>query len=277
MKRKIIISLSAAAFLAVTAFKIVDPTIWTYNVLSCDDPYDYCLVVQKDNDGPLYPIMNARDTSYFRIYPDTVKIDRLNSTYNDGTPSTIVWCTSNGSLRRSPTSSISIAYSQVTSTPTIPTNTNQLTNGSGFITSGYYSAGDNITISSGVISSTGMSISLDTIGITRPINSTAFRPSATKSCHVSYTVRIACSLTLTSGTYGAVILEQSANGSTGWTELTRCENGNTGTLTIGLNTVQTGCYNITGDPKQGYYLRMRQSTTNGTPTYIYVTGQETIY
>lgn len=106
-------------------------------------------------------------------------------------------------------------------------------------------------------------------------STTGFQPSTTNSTHVSYTIRIACSLSLTGGTYGAVIMEKSANGSTGWTEVTRCENGNTGTLTVGLNTVQTGCYNIGGIIPAGYFVRLRQATTSGTPTYTYVTGEET--
>lgn len=113
-----------------------------------------------------------------------------------------------------------------------------------------------------------------TNGVSRPINSTAFQPHASLSSTVRYTITIASTLSLSGGQDGSVFLETSANGSTGWTEIGRVRNGNTGTLTIGLNTVQTQTYVLSGEIQPGYYVRLRTVNNTGTPTFTYVTGQE---
>lgn len=111
----------------------------------------------------------------------------------------------------------------------------------------------------------------------RPINSTAFQPSSASIVYASYTVSVTSGLTLTTGSYGYIVLEMSANGSTGWVEQTRVSNGNTGTLTIGVNTnnvqgVSLGCWVPTG-----YYLRMRSVTVSGTPVFAFIESQETTF
>ncbi len=126
------------------------------------------LYVQKDSSA-------NPDSDYFKFYTNIISASRLNSTHNDGRPNSIVWATnSNGELRRSPIDSIYINhyYTKVESDnrfvrplgttsqyvrgdgslatfPTIPTNTNQLTNGSGFIST---SSTDVLTNKSGNIS-----------------------------------------------------------------------------------------------------------------------------
>lgn len=113
-----------------------------------------------------------------------------------------------------------------------------------------------------------------TNGVSRPINGTAFQPHSTLPSTVRYTVTIAASLSISGGQDGSVFLETSADGSTGWTEIARVRNGNTGTLTIGLNTVQTQTYVLSGDIQPGYYVRLRTVNNTGSPTFTYVTGQE---
>lgn len=113
-----------------------------------------------------------------------------------------------------------------------------------------------------------------TNGVSRPINSTAFQPHATLPSTVRYTVTIASTLSLSGGQDGSVFLETSADGSTGWTEIARVRNGNTGTLSLGLNTVQTHTYELSGAVEAGYYVRLRTVNNTGTPTFTYVTGQE---
>src|SRR5215510_1217042 len=92
---------------------------------------------------------------------------------------------------------------------------------------------------------------------------TAFQPSATKDAMVSYSVDIACTLSLTTGATGTVFLEICPNSafSANVQELGRFVNGNTGTLTLGLNLTQnvTGC--VSGFVPAGYYVRLRTANT----------------
>lgn len=139
--------------------------------------------------------------------------------------------------------------------------------------------GSGLTWSGGVIDVAPQAPAAPTInnGVSRPINSTAFQPSTTKTTHGVYSITIASSLSLTGGQDGTMFFEVSANGSTGWTEVGRVRNGNTGTLTIGLNTVQTQTYQLSGQIPAGYYGRIRTANNTGTPTFTYVTGQETLW
>lgn len=112
---------------------------------------------------------------------------------------------------------------------------------------------------------------------TRSLDS-AFQISTTRDAAVSYSVSIASSLSLTGGQDGKVILEY-ANESgftTGVTEVCEVRNGNTGTLTIGLNTVQTYGGVVSGMIPAGKYVRMRSVDTTSTPTQAYVKAQEVL-
>lgn len=141
------------------------------------------------------------------------------------------------------------------------------------------SAGTEISIVAGVITNTAPSVAPTiNLGVSHSFSSsTGFQVDATHTSSVSYSVKISSSLSLSGGQHGVILIELSANGSSGWTESSRCENGNTGTLTIGLNTTQISCFNITANVPAGYYVRLRTSNTTGTPTYTYVSGAETIY
>lgn len=109
----------------------------------------------------------------------------------------------------------------------------------------------------------------------RSLNS-AFIPSSTSDALVTYSVSISCNLSLSGGASGFVALEISANGTTGWTEVCRATNGNTGTLTIGLNTTQVNSAPLSAFVPAGYSVRLRTSNTTGTPSYGYISGQETL-
>lgn len=107
--------------------------------------------------------------------------------------------------------------------------------------------------------------------VNRSLNAN-FQPNLTRNILGSYTVEISASLTLITGQTGTAFLEVSANGSTGWAELARFTNGNTGALTVGLNLTQTVAGNLVGTIPAGYYARIR---TTGTATATYRSGQET--
>lgn len=93
---------------------------------------------------------------------------------------------------------------------------------------------------------------------------TAYQPSITRPTEVDVNVQIASSLSLSGGQSGTTILEVSPNGSTGWVTKRTVTNFNTGTLTIGLNTVQTYAAAINYVIPTGYYYRI---TNTGASTF----------
>lgn len=111
----------------------------------------------------------------------------------------------------------------------------------------------------------------------RSLNS-AFQISTTKDSLVNYSVDIACTLSLTGGQTGTAFLEIATNSAftTGVQELCRFVNGNTGTLTVGLNITQNITGGLNGYVPSGYYVRIRTANTTGTPTFNYRSGQEVL-
>lgn len=107
----------------------------------------------------------------------------------------------------------------------------------------------------------------------RSLNS-AFIPNASRTMSVRYSVDIAATLSLVTGQSGTVFLEISANGTTGWTEVSRFTNANSGTLTIGLGLTQTVTGNVSGVVPAGWSVRLRTANNTGTPTFTYQSGQE---
>jgi hypothetical protein len=107
---------------------------------------------------------------------------------------------------------------------------------------------------------------------------TCFLASSTRDILANYSVEIAASLSLTGGTVGNAFLEiyNDSGCTTGTQEISRVTNGNTGTLTIGLNTVQTSTGNLTGYVPAGKYVQIRTTSTTGTATFAYRSGQETL-
>ncbi len=105
---------------------------------------------------------------------------------------------------------------------------------------------------------------------------TGFQVDATRDSMVSYSVDIACALSLSGGQTGTVFLEIASDSgfTTNLQEVGRSVNGNAGTLTLGLNTTQTSTVTLTGFVPGGYYCRLRSVNTTGTPTFTYRSGQE---
>lgn len=111
--------------------------------------------------------------------------------------------------------------------------------------------------------------------VTRSLNS-VFVPSTTQNAFVSYSVDVTTTLSLSGGTVGTVYLEISANGTSGWTEVCRSTNGNTGALTVGLNISQVATGTVSGSVPAGYSVRLRTASSTGTATFTYDSGQETL-
>lgn len=114
----------------------------------------------------------------------------------------------------------------------------------------------------------------------RSLNS-SFQVSPTRDCAVSYSVDISCTLSLTGGQSGTVILEMATNVgfTTGVQTLCQFTNSNTGALTIGLSLTQTNtaCLTYPFIPS-GNYLRLRTVTGIGAAAAIftYQVGSEVL-
>lgn len=113
--------------------------------------------------------------------------------------------------------------------------------------------------------------------LTPTLNSAA-QLSATRDAFVSYAVDIAVTISLTAGATGTVFLEiaDDSGFTTNVQELARFVNGNTGTLTIGLNLTQNLTGTLTGIVPAGKYRRLRTANTVGTPTFTARPSQEVL-
>lgn len=113
--------------------------------------------------------------------------------------------------------------------------------------------------------------------VVRSLNS-AFQISTNRAALASYSVDIASTISLTSGESGSVIFEQADDAA--FTQnvqtIQASKNQNTGTLTIGLNLTQTVTATVTGLLPAGKWARLRTVNNTGTPTFTYISGQETL-
>lgn len=114
--------------------------------------------------------------------------------------------------------------------------------------------------------------------VSRTLNA-CYLVSSTRGSFVSYSVDVAATLSLLTGQFGTVIVEYSDDSgcSTNTLVVGSSANGNTGTLTIGLNLTQTSTATISGFVPANKYLKIRTVNTTGTPTFTYRAGQETLF
>lgn len=113
--------------------------------------------------------------------------------------------------------------------------------------------------------------------VTRSLNS-CFQISSSRDSLVAYSVDIAATLSLTSGQTGTVFLEfyNDSGCTTGTQEVSRFVNGNTGSLTVGLNLTQNATGTLSGYVPAGKYVKLRTANTSGAPTFNYRSGQEVL-
>lgn len=105
---------------------------------------------------------------------------------------------------------------------------------------------------------------------------TVFQVSTTNDALLIYSINSSCTLSLTGGQTASIFLEMATNSgfTTGVQTLSGTVNGNTGTLTIGLNINQTYTSILCGYVPTGNFVRIRTANTVGTPTFSYTFGQE---
>lgn len=172
---------------------------------------------------------------------------------------------------------------QILNKPTIPTNNNQLTNGSGFVDQAGARSAISLTTtgtsgaatynsSTGVINIPNYDTPVAptiTNNVSRSLNSN-YTISSTLRARVNYSINISWTLqALLSGT-GSAFLEYSTNAGSSWVTVTQV------TKTIGLLTFAgADDMNLSGEIELGALVRIRTTSTN--MTVAYTRGQEVTY
>lgn len=113
--------------------------------------------------------------------------------------------------------------------------------------------------------------------VTTAAAANGYQISATRDYEVSYSVTTVTTATIGGASSGYIVLEiATTNSSTAsdWKEIARSTNGQTITLAVALQSVQTIGSSLTGLVPAGYYARIRSVTVSGTPSFSYTSGQE---
>lgn len=103
---------------------------------------------------------------------------------------------------------------------------------------------------------------------TRAVN-TAYQPSTTRNAMVNASVDITSTLSLTTGQVGKVSLQYADNNTftTNLVTVQAFSNGNSGSLTLGLNLGQIVTAAVSGIIPKGKYYRLLTTNVTGTPSY----------
>lgn len=112
---------------------------------------------------------------------------------------------------------------------------------------------------------------------TRTLN-TAFQISTAQDADVTYSVDVTCTMSLTSGQSGTVVLEYAddAGFTTNVKTSAKPTNANSGALTIGLALTQINGVVVHGLIPATKYARIRTINNTGTPTYTLQNAQEVL-
>lgn len=175
---------------------------------------------------------------------------------------------------------------QILNKPTIPTNTNQLTNGAGFIT------GITGSMVNTAIGGTALKVT-DTISLSNRINASFQQPtitnsvartlnsnftvSTTKNSFVTYSVTCSATNPLLAGSSTATaFLEYSTNAGSSWITVSQQSATSSVALAVAVAITQAQTAPISGWIPANALVRLR-STTTGTANVVYVSGQETTF
>lgn len=110
---------------------------------------------------------------------------------------------------------------------------------------------------------------------TRTIGGSPFQPSTTRNAFVTYTARVVSNLSLSGGAVGRVELRSDASNPP-TTVRARVAGGNSGTLTIGLNTNDTAEAPMSYIVPVGHFVQIVSVNESGTPTYTLPVQCETV-
>lgn len=115
--------------------------------------------------------------------------------------------------------------------------------------------------------------------LTTGTGATGFLVSSTRDSVVNYSASIITTATINGSTAGSIVLEICATNSAtagDWVEIGRMTNGQNITLALALSSTNTQVTQIGGVVPAGYYAKLRQITTNGTPAFSISTQQEVL-
>lgn len=110
-------------------------------------------------------------------------------------------------------------------------------------------------------------------GISRPVNSTNFTISTTRTAIVFYNISISCTASIGSASAGSVALQWYNSATSTWITSGTVSNSNTVTLAITLNSVNIQSAILCGVIPSGALCRM-VSTSSGTTVITYLSGNE---
>lgn len=108
---------------------------------------------------------------------------------------------------------------------------------------------------------------------TRTLNSSAYQISSTRNSFAMYSVQIAATISLTTGQTGTVALQMSPTSGGTYVAVNTVSNGNTGSLTLGLNLTQTQLAVLLAFVPAGYFVKL---VSTGTATNTIVNQQEVL-
>lgn len=163
----------------------------------------------------------------------------------------------------------------------IPTNTNQLTNGSNFITSSGAPV-QSVNGQTGTVSLTIPSVARTTSTDTQSLagtGATGAQIHATKDSTVRYNVSTSTTSTIGGPSTSIISLKICAtnNATEGsWTTVATLENDQTITLAIALSSIQVMKGQLIADVPASWYVKLVNSGT-GTHSESFISGQKTVY
>lgn len=108
---------------------------------------------------------------------------------------------------------------------------------------------------------------------------TGFQVSSGRSSFLNYSITIVTTASIGGNASGTVVLEIAPTNSAtagDWVEIGRITNGQTITLALTLQSVQTVAGQVGGFLPAGYYAKLRSINNSGTPTYSFSSGQENL-
>lgn len=154
-------------------------------------------------------------------------------------------------------------YNDLINLPVIPTQTSQLTNNSGFITS------SNMNRTTAALN----------LGITGT-GATGTQISATKASTVRLTYSTSVTITLGGSPISRVVLKYCATNSStesDWTEMGRCSTAQPTTLSVTVGGVYSQEQQICGDVPLAWFIKAANTGSTGTHAEAWVSGQQTVY
>lgn len=114
---------------------------------------------------------------------------------------------------------------------------------------------------------------------TTSTGATGFQPSSSKDALVHYSCTIITTATIGGASSGTIVLEIAPTNSAtagDWVEKCRMTNGQTITLAVALQSVQTIASTLSCMVPSGYYAKLRSINNSGTPTYAVNSTQEVL-